>query len=829
MYRRQSYLIRKSKNNRASTALEDLGLDRDDVAYSLNKKGRWLVPQILKHEITNSDDDIKVDIVESHKLKRRNKYTEFCSNDGFPRKVLPQRTYFNARSVNSKTFDPDVTVDIVTPCPRTSSLAHNPKYLDYSPTPIGKCDTSATSQKESDSPKCRKNIHRKKIFLDNTNEEYHEPDYYEDEDEDIDPNEDVYKRQNDVSVGDILIYSSDMQNLLFRELDMSKPDEDGLAAEYNHVPFTDIGTVKEESGHITLNIPNTEVLTGHLKEVFGGDYIECRCLPRKFLIDITDRVTSTVLKSKAFLNRDLRRIDLSTVLIFAYDMIGSMDSMDIDLFKVSINMKTTQRCLRMDSLPENSVVGIEEIVQGAVSYIESLPFDSFIPRNSPKPHTTPVNNYNNILKLCTKEATVFTPENVTIKDILKENSTQRHEPKGNINFELILPDTCSICMESLLECSASALQTCGHWFCDRCWNDHVTTSSNGRLGKVTCPAYKCQCPVDNDILLTISNLQIVEEMIRRQINTDIEKDSNSKWCPNKRCGRVIKYKKAGQSTNVACECGTCFCFDCLQSVHWPLSCRDYDKYLEKLKDNGHIDKAFKTEEVFTFIVQGKRCPVCNVFMEKNGGCFNIYCICGTMFCWGCRKELRFHSSTPCYRGDMYSESGDRYKTKWRRIIATIHGPVDDKTEWYQRAVEIRTTRNPSRVKVMSSAVRSMCRTLRLYKQRRNTDIGTELESFEVSESLKHITVTDKIHPFLMSTIHLYLEIVSVCEYTTVFLEKSQDESLAQLRDRLQRLTEEIHSIFISSNNLDLKSSISRLFHLRLECEKVFEMLVSTVE
>ncbi|XP_033745990.1 uncharacterized protein LOC117331395 isoform X3 [Pecten maximus] len=411
IYRRQSYSVHQSKDKPVIDLLEDLGIDTEDVAYSLNKKGRWLVPQILKQEIIKNKDEIH-EFVDCHK--------SFYSNNGFLKKLVPQRTCMHLDTCRADSEA--LKIDIVTLCPITSSLDHNTKYT-------GKCGSNDISHKKSNPYHSKTNRHRKTMSKGLTMDEY--LDFSEDEDEDIDPNEDTYKRPRGVSFGDILVHSCEMQKLL--SIDISNPCKDSLTASYDQ---HSLYNTDRENNHVTFSVLKTDVLTGHLRRIFGGDYIECRCLPRKFLIDITDRVTSTVLKSKAFLNRDLRRIDLSTVLIFAYDMIGSMDSMDIDLFKVSINMKTTQKCLRMDSLPENSVVGIEEIVQGAVSYIESLPFDSFIPRNSLKPHTTPVNNYNNILKLCTKEATVFTPENFAIKDILKENSTKRYEIEENDDFEI---------------------------------------------------------------------------------------------------------------------------------------------------------------------------------------------------------------------------------------------------------------------------------------------------------------------------------------------------------------------------------------------------------
>ncbi|OWF34721.1 uncharacterized protein LOC110443887 [Mizuhopecten yessoensis] len=849
LYRRQSFLVLQSTDDLNPAVLDDLGLDRNNVAYSLNKKGRWLVPQILKHELSNSDENIKVNLVESHKLKRKIKYTGFHSNDGFPRKVSPKRTYFDLNSLKCKTSAPTVTVNIVTPCPTTSSLARNPKYLDYTPTHKGNDDTSETSHKESNPMKIRTSTQRMKMFMDTEMDEcQEESEYSEHADDDIYPDEEAYKpRPTTVCVGDILTHSKDMQELLFRKLDTSQ-STDVLRKPYNQHPLTEEREMENGATgghsttrpsfttsmprHITIFIPNTEVQTGHLQEVFGEDYIECRCFPRKFVIDITEKVTSTILKFKAFQNRDMKRVDFSAVLVFAYDMFGSLDSTDMDSFKVSINMKTTHSCLKLETLPEKGVFGIEQIIQGAISYIATIPCDNFVSKDIPSFKTIPAKTNHNILKLCNTEVTSVFPENITIRDILKENRKKHDTSMGNVEFESLPPDTCSICFESILNSPATALQSCGHWFCDSCWNDHVITTAGCSTRRITCPEYKCQSTVDYDILLTTSKMQIVTKMFQRLIDKETDKESSSKWCPNKKCGRVIRSenKEIGQIMNVTCECGTAFCFDCLQPVHWPLSCRDHDKYLEKLKKHGYIDKSTKTEEVFTFTVRGKRCPVCNAFVVKEGGCFSMICVCGTNFCWGCLKTIDDHPSTPCYHGNMYSTYGDNFRTRTKKIVQHINaGHNNDQPDWYKRAVMIRSWRNLSNVKIMSSAVRGMCRTLTSYKRRQDAGIGAELGNFELPESLKHTCVTDKIHPFLTSMIGVYLEASLICEYTTVFLEICQDQNIIQIRDCLQCLTKEIHTIFRVSNNVDLKSSVTRLFHLRNECEKVINKLVDTME
>ncbi|XP_033745992.1 uncharacterized protein LOC117331397 [Pecten maximus] len=866
-YRRQSCLVRQSQNvANVAGIFQELGLDRDGVVYSFNKKGRWLVPQILKHEILIDSKDlgnIKVDLVESHKLKKQGKCTGFLSNRGFVQRVVPKKTYFNVASLQGpKTAEvttsttPQVTVNVLYPCPVTSSIAHNPKYIRYEDLATEELEQDDVDRPQQSSPiKSKARKQRRKIGTKQWVDNYLDDEEYQ-EDDDYAIESDYNEVKNDlsisVSVEDILSHSKKMQDILSggakkQSHQATRRETKGRLVYINNQEESeeqkDETKMTNESEAICpmecvrVNIPAHEVAVETLKQTFGENYSECRCSPRKFVIDITKTVQSTLLKSKAFRDVNIVSTDLSSALVFVYDMFGSLDNTDADMFKLFLNMKTKTMTTRINTFPEGRVYGVEDIVNRAVSYIETIPYDEFLHRHAILPYTRPARTEFELLAE-SRGRRVMSVNAIqhctTVKDLFqRKDEVDEAESLITLEFESLPPDTCAICCETIEESSATALQTCGHWFCDRCWADHLVSVANSGSGRITCPEYKCQSSVDYDILLTTSNIQIVQKVFQRKLALDVDIEADSKWCPNKHCDRVIRCERnsRGKRASVTCSCGTNLCFDCLNQAHWPLACDHFASYSRTLRKNG--DDIEPTENYIRF-AQGKECPKCKQFAEKNGGCFYMTCVCGCKFCWGCGKDFAKNHKYTKKCMPKRNQNGDLYKTEKRelRVIENI----TDKTKAYQMAQEYRDLRYSDNARVMLSAVHKMSTSLKMLHRRHGNRVGGELVDFTSQKLADDVTVADKIKPFLNSMIGVYMEISHLCELTTVFLDTPENhlskvakQAMMATRDRLGVIGGEILHVFRSSDKLNRKDNISNLWKLRFQSKKATDSLVKLVK
>lgn len=62
-------------------------------------------------------------------------------------------------------------------------------------------------------------------------------------------------------------------------------------------------------------------------------------------------------------------------------------------------------------------------------------------------------------------------------------------------------------------------------------------------------------------------------------------------------------------------------------------------------------------KVTEIIVSAKRCPTCRVWVDKNGGCPYMSCICGEVFCWKCCIKIKDHPQS-----SVCQTSGDTMKS-----------------------------------------------------------------------------------------------------------------------------------------------------------------------
>ncbi|XP_050394946.1 uncharacterized protein LOC126812532 [Patella vulgata] len=111
----------------------------DGIFYSLNKKGRWLLPELIKEEIETSLTKLKysVALIESHKLNKENNCLGYYTNKGRTKKVIPKKGKYinrpnekNLNGAQNKTENvPLLVYDVVYPCPAQSSIVSNPKFI----------------------------------------------------------------------------------------------------------------------------------------------------------------------------------------------------------------------------------------------------------------------------------------------------------------------------------------------------------------------------------------------------------------------------------------------------------------------------------------------------------------------------------------------------------------------------------------------------------------------------------------------------------------------------------------------------------------------------
>lgn len=197
---------------------------------------------------------------------------------------------------------------------------------------------------------------------------------------------------------------------------------------------------------------------------------------------------------------------------------------------------------------------------------------------------------------------------------------------------------CSVCLlsKSESEYRAPLSSDCQHSHRTVCY-DCVYQTIVVKLGSsisdpVTCPELTCPSILSADdvrhILTHDDNTALLNRYDTYLTSTLLEKMPEFIWCAYA-CGSGQLHPSFTPKVRcVVCQRSTCF----FHHVPWHrgLTCKEYDMF-------GPSEEAVTLKYLKTF---AKKCPTCQVNIEKNKGCDHMTCTrCWTEFCWNCLAEF----------------------------------------------------------------------------------------------------------------------------------------------------------------------------------------------
>lgn len=194
---------------------------------------------------------------------------------------------------------------------------------------------------------------------------------------------------------------------------------------------------------------------------------------------------------------------------------------------------------------------------------------------------------------------------------------------------------CPICFDKPSEVGAIRLSACGHWACAACWSSYVRARlvdpSTSRR-RIECLHDGCHAPLTRHLLCTLVPVQLVSAYSRSCAETMIMRQSSEfKLCQTPNCRGVIKLGSTA-TTTVRCSCGAALCRVCSHPAHFPATCAQAKRQRDQLAAQEAAKKTKETLEQM-YESEGKNCPACGIYYEKNGGCLHMSCPCGEYFCW----------------------------------------------------------------------------------------------------------------------------------------------------------------------------------------------------
>ena len=214
--------------------------------------------------------------------------------------------------------------------------------------------------------------------------------------------------------------------------------------------------------------------------------------------------------------------------------------------------------------------------------------------------------------------------------------------------------TCCVCF-AVIKSSGDIfrLECCGHTYCRECMSLQVAPSTLSF--PLECAAEQCSKQfVWKDFLNLSQRIGLdLPSFVASSVRSHAAANPNLvRYCPTPDCPIVYTVTDNSENPFFCVQCGTSTCTKCHDIYHEGISCEHNKASKESSEDlDRWMHKNNKSR---------KRCPKCNIPIEKNNGCNHIHCSqCSADICWVCLKYF----DTP---NDCYTHLHDQHNGLWDR-------------------------------------------------------------------------------------------------------------------------------------------------------------------
>ncbi|MCL7036667.1 hypothetical protein MKW94_005941 [Papaver nudicaule] len=210
--------------------------------------------------------------------------------------------------------------------------------------------------------------------------------------------------------------------------------------------------------------------------------------------------------------------------------------------------------------------------------------------------------------------------------------------------------TCEICVEQVPSNAKfknmEITNGCSHNYCKGCISKYIQVKViQDNTSQVKCPNTNCSAVLDTLSCRSIVSKEVFEKWCRAHCESAVLLQSSKggfaygrSYCPYRDCSELVlnecvETNAASKVTKSKCpNCKKLFCFHCM--VPWKENhrCTNRSETIIDIDSN---------DVLFIENVKRKkwvRCPSCNCYVERTGGCRIITCRCKTSFCYNCGEK-----------------------------------------------------------------------------------------------------------------------------------------------------------------------------------------------
>ena len=185
---------------------------------------------------------------------------------------------------------------------------------------------------------------------------------------------------------------------------------------------------------------------------------------------------------------------------------------------------------------------------------------------------------------------------------------------------------CPVCFD---EVSSPIKMNCGHSWCQTCFHNYLTAASEQKFFPLTCLGNEGKCTERISLYAAKEVLSAADfdATVSAAFDTYVQTHPDElHYCPTPDCSQIFRPAPEG----IFLQCPSCLvriCPACNADAHDGLTCAEF-------KDGDDLFKEWAGQR------DVKRCPGCNIAIEKDEGCNHMKCtVCQTHICWMCMKTF----------------------------------------------------------------------------------------------------------------------------------------------------------------------------------------------
>ncbi|KAF5388370.1 hypothetical protein D9615_000034 [Tricholomella constricta] len=234
------------------------------------------------------------------------------------------------------------------------------------------------------------------------------------------------------------------------------------------------------------------------------------------------------------------------------------------------------------------------------------------------------------------------------------------------DIDLCMPgggnDICPICYDAV---SHPIKLGCEHVHCTACLRHYLTSAAETKIFPLVCMGDEANCkvPVPIPVIQRFLIRQQYEHLIDVMFSTYLDRHPQDfKYCTTPDCTQIYR-----ANTKTMLKCPSCFaevCSSCHEEAHEGMTCEE--RRARKAQEEDQLNDTWAT-------IHGvKRCPSCQVLIEKIEGCNHMSCRCGAHVCWICLKTFpqdQIYQHLGLVHGGAFDGDGERRDNDLQHALA----------------------------------------------------------------------------------------------------------------------------------------------------------------